>query len=488
MTVSAELEAEIHRLSAVERWPPGTIARQLAIHIDVVHRVLGLQAPPQHVRKGSFVDDYVPFMRETLARWPTLRSTRLFDMLKERGFPGSPRTVREHVARLRPRREREAFLRTMPLIGEQSQIDWAFIQNVNVDGGQRPLWMFVIVLSWSRAMWCELCFTMDAASVARSLVRAARAFDGVTRQWLFDNPKTIVVDRVGEAVRFHPLLLSTTTALRVQPRLCAPRRANEKGKVERAIRFVRERALVDFVFKDIDDGNERLQRFCTGVALDRPHPTLPGRTVRDCLDEERPRLLSLVEPLPPTEEQRSVVVDKTAFIRFDNNDYSVPHNLVGRTLTLIACDREVRLVEVGEQVARHKRCFGRRQTVENPEHRRALVEVKRRAKDGIKRDQLCKGVPAFQLVLERWLEEGRNIGVAVARASNACDDYGVDVFAAAVDEFVSRGLVDPAALGALCDHIQRHRKPRATPAPAPHHVDDRDVTPHDLGGYDDPED
>jgi hypothetical protein len=137
MTVSAELEAEIHRLSAAEGWPPGTIARQLAVHIDVVHRVLGLQAPRERVRKGSFVDEYVPFMRETLARWPTLRSTRLFDMLKERGFPGSPRTVREHVARLRPRREREAFLRTTPLIGEQSQIDWAFVQNVSVRSEER---------------------------------------------------------------------------------------------------------------------------------------------------------------------------------------------------------------------------------------------------------------------------------------------------------------------------------------------------------------
>ena len=488
MTVSAELEAEIHRLSAVELWPPGTIARQLAVHIDVVRRVLGLQAPRERVRKGSFVDEYVPFMRETLARWPTLRSTRLFDMLKERGFPGSPRTVREHVARLRPRREREAFLRTTPLIGEQSQVDWAFVQNVSVDGGQRPLWMFVIVLSWSRAMWCELCFTMDAATVARSLVRAAQAFDGVTRQWLFDNPKTIVVERAGDAVRFHSLLLSTTTALRVQPRLCAPRRANEKGKVERAIRFVRERALVDFVFHSVDDGNDRLQRFCTGVALDRPHPTLAGRTVRDCLEEERPRLLRIAETLPPTDEQRSVVVDKTAFIRFDTNDYSVPHNLVGKTLTLFACDREVRLVDATEQVALHKRCFGRRQSIENPEHRRALVEVKRRARDGVRRDQLSNIVPAFRLVLERWLEEGRNIGVAVARANAAYDDYGANVFAAAVDDFIARGLVDPAALAVLCDHIQRNRKPRSPPVPAPHHVDDRDVTPHDLGGYDDPED
>jgi hypothetical protein len=487
MTVSAELEAEIHRLSAAEGWPPGTIARQLAVHIDVVHRVLGLQAPRERVRKGSFVDEYVPFMRETLARWPTLRSTRLFDMLKERGFPGSPRTVREHVARLRPRREREAFLRTTPLIGEQSQIDWAFVQIVSVVGGQRPRWMFVIVLSWSRAMWCELCFTMDAATVARSLVRAAQAFDGVTRQWLFDNPKTVVIERASDAVRFHPMLLSTTTALHVQPRLCAPRRANEKGKVERAIRFVRERALVDFVFHNIDDGNERLQRFCTGVALDRPHPTLPGRTVRDCLDEERSRLLRL-ETLPSTDEQRTVVVDKTAFIRFDTNDYSVPHTLVGKTLTLFACDREVRLVDVTKQVAMHSRCFGRRQMIENPEHRRALIEVKRRARDGVRRDQLSSAVPAFRLVVERWLEEGRNVGVAVARASSAYDDYGSAIFAAAVDDFIARGLVDPAALTALCDHFQRNRRPRSQPAQVPHHVDDRDVTPHDLGGYDDPED
>ena len=486
MTVPAELEAEIHRLHIAELWPPGTIARQLAIHIDVVHRVLGLHPPPLHVRKGSVVDAYVPFMRETLERWPTLRSTRLYDMMKERGFPGAPRTVREHVARLRPRRVREAFLRTAPLIGEQSQVDWAFVANVAVVGGKRPLWMFVVVLSWSRAMWCELCFTLDAATVARSLVRAAVAFGGVTREWLFDNPKTVVLNRLGEAVRFHPLLLATTTALRVQPRLCAPRRANEKGKVERAIRFIRDRALGDFVFRGIEEGNAYLQRFCTGVALDRPHPTLPGRTVRECLADERPRLLLLPDHHPPTDEQRSVVVDKTAFVRFDTNDYSVPHTLVGAMLTLIADDHDVRIVDVAQQVARHQRSFGRRQTIEDPAHRRALVEVKRRARQGFKLNQLCEHAPAFRVVVDRWLEEGRNVGVAVTRAAGAYDDYGRDVFAAAVDEFVTRDLVDPAALTALCDHIKRTRSPRP-PSPPTHHVDDRDVIPHNLEDYDDPE-
>jgi transposase len=483
MTVSAELEAEIRRLHSAELWPPGTIARQLSVHIDVVQRVLGVLPPPR-VRKPSFVEEYQPFMTETLARWPTLRSTRLYDMLRERGFPGSPRTVREHVARLRPRREREAFLRTQTLIGEQSQVDWAFVQNIDVDGGRRPLWMFVIVLSWSRAMWCELCFTMDASTVARSLVRSAQAFDGVTRQWLFDNPKTVVLDRVGDAVRFHPLLLSTATALRVQPRLCAPRRPTDKGKVERAIRFVRERALVDFVFKGIDDGNEHLKRFCTGVALERSHPTIPGRTVGECLEEEKGRLLKLPSDLPHTNEMRTVVVDKTAFVRFDTNDYSVPHSLVGQTLTLVACDREVRVVNVDEQVARHTRSFGRRQSIEDPEHRQALVNMKRRARDGVKRDGLCTKFPAFRIVVDRWLDEGRNTGIAVGRAAATHADYGDDIFGIAIEEFVARGLIDPAAIAVLCEHIKRRRNPRV-PATPPHHISDRDVTPHKLESYDD---
>ena len=107
--ITADAEAEIHRLHHAENWPPGTIARQLRIHVDVVRRVLGVLAVSTCAPRGSFVDAYVPFMKETLERWPTLRSTRIHDMLKERGFPGSPRTVREHVARLRPQKLREAF-------------------------------------------------------------------------------------------------------------------------------------------------------------------------------------------------------------------------------------------------------------------------------------------------------------------------------------------------------------------------------------------
>ena len=64
---------------------------------------------------------------ETLARYPRLRATRLYDMIGPRGYEGSVRTLRKHVALVRPTPRSEVFLRTEPMIGEQSQIGRAHV-------------------------------------------------------------------------------------------------------------------------------------------------------------------------------------------------------------------------------------------------------------------------------------------------------------------------------------------------------------------------
>ena len=226
MTVAAEVEVEILRLHFAEHLPVGTIAKQLELHSDVVRRVVGLSSP---LRKPpptapKICAPFSGFIADTLARYPTLRSTRVYDMIKERGYAGSVRTLRTHVALHRPAPRTEAFLRVESLIGEQAQVDWAHVGNVSVEGGQRALWAFVMVLSWSRAMWAELVFDLTAHSLCRSLVRAAEALDGCPRQWLFDNPKIVVLERHGAAARFHPALLELAGRLHVEPRLCGVRR------------------------------------------------------------------------------------------------------------------------------------------------------------------------------------------------------------------------------------------------------------------------
>lgn len=482
-----EQDAEIIRLYYVEHWRVGTIATQLGVHPDVVRRVLGLgddrgPKPP----RARLVDPYRAFIDETLTRYPRLRATRLYDMLRDRGYQGAARTLRSYVATVRPRPRREVYLRTEPLIGEQAQIDWAHVGKVDVLGGQRALWLFVIVLSHSRGLWGEFVLDLSVHSLCRSLVRAAEAFGGVTRQWLFDNPKTVVLERRGDAVRFHPVLLELCAAMRTQPRLCAVRRPQHKGKVERAIRYLRDRFLAGRTITSVADGNAQLARFVAEIAHPRPHPVQTQRSVAEVLAEEQPRLLALPGPLPPTEVVLVVPADRQAFVRFDRNRYSVDTDYAERTLTLVADDLSVRVLDGADCIAQHHRCFGKGQVIENPAHRASLVAQRRAAADLKGRDRLRAVAPEFAVLLERWRLAGPSLAIQVMRAIKLLDLYGDDIFAAAVAELVARGLRDNGALAVACDRLRRaQHRPVPVDIPLPPHIEDHDVIPHDLERYDD---
>jgi transposase len=486
MTVSREVESEIRVLFFGEHLPVGTVASQLRVHVDVVKRVIGVFEPrPPAPPRPRKVDPVKDFILETLERYPRLRATRLHDMVKARGYTGAVRTLREYVHEVRPAPKHEAFLRLTPLIGQQAQIDWAHVGDVDVPGGRRALWLFVMSLPWSRAMWGEFVLDLSVWSLLRSLSRACTYLGGTAREWLFDNPKTVVLERHGAAARFHPLLLDLAGHYAVRLKLCTPRKANEKGNVERMIRFIRERFLAGRVVRSVEQGNREFLSFLDEIAHARQHPTLAGRTVRECLDDERARLLSLPRALPTTDQVIPVVVDKTASCRFDVNWYSVPPDHVKKTLTLAADDREVRLLDGAAVVARHPRCWGRRQMVEATEHRAALVSQRQVAGEAKGRDRLRAMVPAVDTLYERWVDAGRNLGSMTARTLKLLDLYGAELLAAAIVEVLARGMHDPGALAALCE-----QRRRAVAAPLPldvrlaAHVRDRDVVPHDLETYD----
>jgi len=486
MKTTPEVEAEIVRLHYAEHWPVGTIATQLTLHPDVVRRVLGVGASqrPSQLR-AKLVDPYRELIDDTLRRYPKLLATRLHDMLAERGFRGSVRTVREHVALVRPRRRRQIYLTTETLPGEQAQVDWAFVGKLPFPGGERQLWLFVMVLAHSRALWGEFVLDLSVHSLCRSLVRASAAFGGVPRQWLFDNPKTVVLERVGTAVRFHPTLLGLCAAMRVEPRLCAVARPEHKGKVERAIRYLRDRFLAGRAITNVDDGNRALARFIADIGHARPHPRLAPRTVGQVFADEHPRLLALPASLPITDRIEPAPIDSQAFTRFDTNRYSVPTPLADRTLALVTDDKTVRVLDGVTCVALHPRSWGKRQDIELSEHRTALVAERTAARDLKGRDRLRAVAPDFDRLLARWALGGGALAIRVTRTIQLLDLYGDDVFAAAVADIAARGLAD---LGALAMACEKHRKDRRRPVPLalvlPDHLDDADVIPHDLETYD----
>jgi hypothetical protein len=343
-----------------------------------------------------------------------------------------------------------------------------------------------MVLAHSRAMWGELVIGLDVHSLRRSLVRAASFFGGSPRQWLFDNAKTVVVERRGDAVRFHEGLLDLAARLHVQPRVCAPHKPNQKGKVERAIRFLKERFFAARSFHSLAHGNAQLDVFLRDVANARPHPRWPDRAVASVLDEERPRLLALPDPLPSVDLVAPIAVDKTAFVRLDTNRYSVPSEYARRTVTLAASDHVVRLLDGDREIARHTRSWAQHQVIEQPAHRTALLTHKRQARDLKGRDRLDAEVPNIALLVDRWVDHGRNIGSMVGRTVQLLDAYGAVTVRKAVAEMIARGTHDIGALAILCEQKRRGTTDaRPVILDLAPHVVERDVVPHDLGGYDD---
>jgi transposase len=490
MTIASDVEAEIRRLFFAEHWKVGTIAQQLDVHHDVVRRVLGLlPATPGDATgpRAQRLDRYREFIVEQLALYPRLRSTRLCDMIKPRGYAGSVRTLRRFVTGIRPAPQVEVFLRLQPLAGEQAQIDWAHVGTIPVPGGERPLWVFLMVLSYSRALWAELVFELTADSLCRSLVRGTTWLGGSARQWLFDNAKAVVLERHGDAARFHPDLLDLAGHYHVQPRLCAVGKGNQKGRVERAVRYLRERYFAGRRITDFAAGNRELARFLDEIALPRPHPIFKDRSVAEVLAEERPRLLPLPATPPVTDRILSVSADKTASVRFDTNLYSVPPAGAAKTLTLVTSDTRVRVLDGALELASHLRCWGRRQMIELPEHRAEILRLKRAAQELKGRDRLRALIPAIDTLYARWIDGGRSLRHMTAFANRLLDLYGEAIFAAVVTEIIQRGLHDPGALAQLCE---QQRRARSRPVPleitVQSHIPDRDVIPHNLEDYDDP--
>ena len=163
MVTPPEIEAQILRLYHAEKWLIGTIAQQLHVHYSVVGRVLaqaGLPRPGPPPRK-SRIDPYLAFIRQTLESFPALTASRLYVMVRERGYRGSPDHFRHLIACHRPRPKAEAYLRLRSLPGEQGQVDWGHFGHLDIGRARRPLMAFVMVLSHSRQIFLRF-FPADA--------------------------------------------------------------------------------------------------------------------------------------------------------------------------------------------------------------------------------------------------------------------------------------------------------------------------------------
>lgn len=490
MALSPEQQASILRYFHVERWRVGTIARQLGLHRDTIHRVLRQAGipPSSLVSRASMIDPFLPFILGTLEQFPTLNARRLFEMVHARGYAGHPDHFRHMLARHRPRRSHEAFMRVRTLPGEQSQMDWGSFGQVQFDGVRRPLMAFVAVLSWSRQIFLRFYLGAHMENFLRGHVAAFTQWSGCPRVILYDNLRSAVLEREGQVIRFNPTLLQLASHYHFEPRPVAVARGNEKGRVERAIRYVRDSFYAGRRYTDLADLNRQASEWTHGPAQQRKCPEDKSMTVGQAFAQEQPHLLALPADPLPTDEIRPVSVGKTPYVRFDLNDYSVPHDCVRQTLTVVANEQTVRVLNTEQAVlAEHPRCYGRGQQIEQQAHLEALTQHKHAGSAHRATDQLLAVAPQCKALLTCCAKQAEPLERTVKALQELRDAYGHEEFTLAVADALARNVPHPNAVRTVLERRRRERnQPPPVNATLPEHIRSRDVLvqPHNLAGYD----
>lgn len=488
--ISPELRAEIRRLFFAEHWRVGTIAQQLGVHHATVRAAIESHrfAPCARPVRPSGLDPYKKFIDETLEEYPRLRATRIHRMLAERGYTGSATQVRRYVRTVRPAVRREAYLRLETLPGEQGQVDWGHFGRITVGRARRLLSCFVMVLSHSRAIYARFALDQTLESFVRGHVAAFEAFGGVPREILYDNLKTAVLERHGDLIRFHPTLLELAGQYHFAPKPCAPYRANEKGKVERAIQYLRRSFFDAHRVGSVAELNIEVASWVEHVANQR---AWPGRgdpaTVREVFEREQPQLLPLPEHRFECDLVKPVRSGKTPYVRFDLNDYSIPPDRVRKPLTLIASEHRIRITDEVAVIAEHGRSYDRGCVIEAKQHLEALRDRKRHAAELRGRDRLTEACPVAQSFLEALLQRDVPIRPQTAHLNRLLERYGAEMLGEAIQTAMDRGAFAASSVDQILDQQSRANNappPLPTVLPDDRRVRDLQVKNHDLASYD----
>ena len=386
------------------------IAKRTGISRDTVRKYLSssTRSSPQYTPRGAkhpSVEPYRDYIQGRLAEFPELTAQRLYQEIKDQGYPGSCPVVRRFVRPLRKPKELTAVYRFETPPGVQAQVDWAKFGTIVVDGERKPLWAFIMTLGFSRAKYVEFTTDVTTPTFIACHLHAFAYLGGHTQHILYDNTKNVVIDRAILAAdsKFNQLFLNFIGYYGLIPRLARPYRAQTKGKVENSVKFVRSGFFVGTHFSSLSELNRMALEWCNTVNQ-RVHGTTHVPPI-DRLEEEH--LLRIDDQPPfPVIQEFSRRIPRDGMIRFLGNEYSVPWKYWGRA-AILRLEGEFFTVAVdGQEIRKHRLLPGTGHKVPVEGDRAGLLEAIRKQNDVVQRrlEQFPSSPPAPEV-------EQRDLGV-----------------------------------------------------------------------------
>jgi transposase len=428
--ITIETWAYIRRLYLHDGVSISAIATELGLDRKTVRRAIRtenfLDRQQQPRARSSKLDAFKPAIDRLLEKTPHLSGVRILEKLKPLGYTGGKSILNEYLATL-PQRQGEVFLRLETGPGEQAQCDWGQCGTLMIGNTKRLLSCLVITLAYSRFMYVRFYLAETMEHFLDGHVRAFDAFGGVPPTMVYDNLKSVVLQRHGKTILFNPTLMDFAGYYLFKPMPCRIRAPHHKGKVERGVDFVKNNFLAGreeifappaelaFVNHQCAQWLAEVNRRLHGATHQRPC---------DLLAEERSQLLPLPAHPYDIARQKPLYADRQAFVHFETNLYSVPPEAVGHPLTLKATPYQIDIYHHEQLVASHPRSFEKYRIFEKPEHRQLILRQKRQARQHKQRDFFL----ALGEVAEKFLAgltlAGARIPYHLERIMQMVDIYG----------------------------------------------------------------
>jgi len=451
---------QIRQLCDVEHLSAAQIARVLNLHPQTVckWRDRPKYQRPAPAQRKSKLDAFKPTVMRLLAQHP-YSAQQVFQRLQALGYTGGYSILKHYVRQVRPTTE-PAFLTLQFAPGQTAQVDWGSAGWLNVGRTRRRLSFFVLVLCHSRQLYVEFTLAQTQEHFLACHQHAFEYLNGVSCEIMVDNCKTAVLSHpMGQPAVFHPRYLDFARHYGFTIKACGPRRANEKGRVEKAVHYVKQNFLAGLELASLEALNAAVRRWLDEVANVRVHGET-HQVPRDLFLEEQPHLRPLTVLPYDLATVQTVWVNRRARVTFDTNRYSVPPAFVGKSLVLKVYPERLALYHQDQLIAEHTRRYDRHQDYEQPEHVAQLLAQRRQARQQQHFTRFLALAPCARDYYQRLVEKRGNPQHHVQKIVALSEIHGVDK--------VQRALEDAWAYQAFsCEYIANLLDQQARPPVEP---------------------
>lgn len=464
------------------------IGIELGIDPETAAKYAALATYPRRraSKRASKLDPFKPAITRWLERHP-YSATQIYQRLcADEGYTGGFSILKTYVQAVRPVRH-PAYLSLAFAPGEAAQVDWGCAGVIQIGSTRRRLSFFVMVLCHSRMAYVEFTCGEATEHFLACHQNALEFFSGTPKVILIDNLKTGVLShRFGQNAIFNPRYLDFAAHYGFEPRACNVRKANEKGRVENFVGYVKKNLLAGLdIPNSLSAINTAARHWLDTVANVRDHKETRSQPAGLFLIE-KPAL----RPLPPVPADisvaRTVRVTNRCRVVLDTNRYSVPSLYASQQLTLYAFPNRLCLYHANKLIATHPRCYERHRDFENPDHVKELLDQRRRARDAKWLLTFYALSPQAEYYHQQLTVRHLNERVHINKIVALTDIYGSEKVALAIEDAIRSQAYSSQYIENILEQRARHN-----PTPGPLHLTRRadlldielptaDLTPYDT--------